>query len=502
MPVTDDSAGVRRVLVTGASGYVGGRLVPELLGAGFEVRCLARSPAKLEGRSWSDRVEVVAGDVADRAAVLEAMRDVDAAYYLVHSMGATAEFAERDRAGAATFRDAAASAGVAQLVYLGGLGRDDAALSEHLSSRHDVGAVLAEGPVPVTELRAAVIIGSGSASFEMLRHLTDVLPFMVTPRWVRTRCQPIAIRDVLAYLVGVLGNADARGRVLEIGGPDVVTYEEMMQLYADVADLRPRVVVRVPVLSPRLSSYWVGLVTPLPFGLARPLVDSLVNEVVVHDDAIERIVPRQCLSLRRAIELALARTRDLEVTTSWAEAELDGRGPADPLPSDPSWSGGIVMDDTQTVHTQTPIAEVWSAVCGVGGDRGWPAADALWEVRGIADRLLGGPGMRRGRRHPCDLRVGDAVDFFRVEAIVPERLLRLRAEMKVPGAAWLEWTMDPEDGGTRLVQKARFHPRGVWGRTYWYAMLPFHHLIFQRLATALADGPEQEARRDRTPSSP
>ena len=286
------------------------------------------------------------------------------------------------------------------------------------------------------------------------------------------------------------------GRVLEIGGPDVVTYEEMMQLYADVADLRPRVVMRVPVLSPRLSSYWVGLVTPLPFGLARPLVDSLVNEVVVHDDAIERIVPRQCLPLRRAIELALARTRDLEVTTSWAEAELDGRGPADPLPSDPSWSGGIVLDDTQTVHTQTPITEVWSAVCGVGGDRGWPAADALWEVRGIADRLLGGPGMRRGRRHPCDLRVGDAVDFFRVEAIVPERLLRLRAEMKVPGAAWLEWTMDPEDGGTRLVQKARFHPRGVWGRTYWYAMLPFHHLIFQRLATALADGREQEARRD------
>jgi uncharacterized protein YbjT (DUF2867 family) len=502
MAVTDESKGVRRVLVTGASGYVGGRLVPELLRAGFEVRCLARSPAKLEGRWWSDHVEVVVGDVADRAAVLEAMDDVDAAYYLVHSMGATAEFAERDRAGAATFRDAAASSGVAQLVYLGGLGRDDAALSEHLSSRHDVGVVLAEGPVPVTELRAAVIIGSGSASFEMLRHLTETLPFMVTPRWVRTRCQPIAIRDVLAYLVGVLGNAATRGRVLEIGGPDVVTYEEMMQLYADVADLRPRVVMRVPVLSPRLSSYWVGLVTPLPFGLARPLVDSLVSEVVVHDDAIESIVPRQCLPLRRAIELALGRTRDLEVTTSWAEAELDGRGPADPLPSDPTWSGGIVMDDTQTVHTQTPITEVWTAVCGVGGDRGWPAADALWEVRGVADRLLGGPGMRRGRRNPGDLRVGDAVDFFRVETIVPERLLRLRAEMKVPGEAWLEWTMDPENGGTRLVQKARFHPRGVWGRTYWYAMLPFHHLIFQRLALALADGREPAARRDRPPSSP
>jgi len=480
----------RQVLVTGASGYVGGRLVPELLAAGHQVRCLARSPAKLDGRSWSDRVEIVAGDVSDPESLCAAMHGIDAAYYLVHSMGATDEFAARDRAAAATFREAAERAGVGQIVYLGGLGRDESGLSEHLSSRHDVGEVLADGPVPVTELRAAVIIGSGSASFEMLRHLTDVLPLMVTPRWVSTRCQPIAIRDVLAYLVGVLGNADACGRVLEIGGPDVVTYEEMMQLYADVAGLRPRVVMGVPVLSPRLSSYWVGLVTPLPVGLARPLIDSLVNEVVVHDDAITAIVPRRCLSLRDSIELALARTRDVEVTTSWAEAELVGRGPADPLPSDPQWSGGIVMDDAQTVQTDTPIGAVWSSVCSIGGERGWLTADALWEVRGVADRLLGGPGMRRGRRHPTELRVGDAVDFFRVEAIVPERLLRLRAEMKVPGEAWLEWTMDPADGGTVLVQRARFHPRGVWGRVYWYSMLPFHHFIFRRMANAISSPSE------------
>jgi uncharacterized protein YbjT (DUF2867 family) len=465
---------------------VGGRLVPELLAAGHDVRCLARSPAKLDGRPWSDAVEVARGDVSDPDAMHAAMDGMDAAYYLVHSMGATEEFAERDRAAAATFRDAASAAGVSQIVYLGGLGSDDASLSEHLTSRHDVGAVLADGPVPVTELRAAVIIGSGSASFEMLRNLTDVLPAMVTPRWVRTRCQPIAIRDVLAYLVGVLGTPDALGRVFEIGGPDVVSYESMMQQYADIAGLPPRVVVRVPVLSPRLSSYWVGLVTPLPVGLARPLIDSLVNEVVVHDDAISEVVPRECLSLQCAIELALARTRDLEVTTSWAEAELVGRSPADPLPSDPDWSGGVVMDDTQTIVTEAPIADVWAAVCSVGGERGWPAADPLWEVRGLADRLLGGPGMRRGRRHPNELRVGDSVDFFRVEALVPQRLLRLRAEMKVPGEAWLEWTMDPEGSGTRLVQKARFHPRGVWGRVYWYAMLPFHHLIFERLATTLA----------------
>ena len=401
-------------------------------------------------------------------------------------MGATAEFAARDRHAAQVFRDAAADAHLTQIVYLGGLGDDDAGLSEHLTSRHDVGAVLADGAVPVTELRAAVIIGSGSASFEMLRHLTDVLPAMITPRWVRTRCQPIAIRDVLAYLVGVLDEPGALGKVFEIGGPDVVTYEEMMQLYADVAGLRPRLVLPVPVLTPRLSSYWVGLVTPLPVGLARPLIDSLENEVVVRDDAITALVPRDRLSLRRAIELALKRTRDVEVTTSWAEAELVGRSPADPVPSDPDWSGGIVFDDTQTVRTPVPVAEVFASVCSIGGSRGWLVAEPLWEIRGLLDRLIGGPGMRRGRRHPTELRVGDAVDFFRVEAIVPERLLRLHAEMKVPGEAWLEWTMEPEGDGTRLVQKARFHPRGVWGRVYWYTMLPFHHFIFRALAEKLS----------------
>jgi uncharacterized protein YbjT (DUF2867 family) len=474
------------VLVTGATGYIGGRLVPELLEAGRTVRCLVRSPAKLDGRAWSDRVEIVPGDVTDADSVRQAMQGMDAAYYLVHAMGATSAFAERDRDAATVFRDAAAAAPLTQIVYLGGLGDDDEGLSEHLSSRHDVGAILADGPVPVTELRAAVIIGSGSASFEMLRHLTDVLPVMVTPRWVRTRCQPIAIRDVLAYLVGVLGRTEALGRVLEIGGPDVVTYVEMMRLYADVAGLRPRVVVPVPVLTPRLSSYWVGLVTPLPIGLARPLIGSLENEVVVHDDAMTKLVPRDRLSLRRAIELALARTRDLEVTTSWAEAELVGRSAADPLPSDPGWSGGIVLDDTQTVRTPAPVSQVFASVCSIGGARGWEVAEPLWAARGLADRLLGGPGMRRGRRHPTQLRVGDAVDFFRVDAIVPERLLRMHAEMKVPGEAWLEWTMEPDGEGTRLVQKARFYPRGVWGRVYWYAMLPFHHFIFRALADKLA----------------
>jgi uncharacterized protein YbjT (DUF2867 family)/uncharacterized protein YndB with AHSA1/START domain len=479
------------VLVTGATGYIGGRLVPELLDAGHRARCLARSPAKLEGRPWSDHVEVVKGDLADRRSLDEAMVGVDAAYFLVHGMGSAADFAARDREGAAAFRDAAARAGVRQIIYLGGLGEDPGdgrdRLSEHLSSRHEVGATLAAGPVPVTELRAAVIIGSGSASFEMLRNLTDVLPVMITPRWVRTRCQPIAIRDVLTDLVGVLGRPEAYGRVFEVGGPDVVTYQEMMALYADIAGLRRRLLIPVPLLSPRLSSLWVGLVTPLPGKLARPLVESLRNEVVVHDRAIDDVVPHRYQTLRQAIAGALERTRDLEVTTSWAGAELPGRHPADPMPTDPHWSGGLVLDDTQIVTTPAPVEQVFRAVCGVGGRRGWYAAEPLWELRGALDRLIGGPGMRRGRRHPDELRVGDTVDFFRVEALVPDRLVRLRAEMRVPGEAWLEWTLDdPGDGTTVLVQKARFHPRGVWGRAYWYAMLPFHHLIFRRLAQHLA----------------
>jgi uncharacterized protein YbjT (DUF2867 family) len=482
--VSADTA--RRVLVTGATGYVGGRLVPELLAAGHAVRGLVRSPAKLDGRPWRDEVEVVAGDVTKPDTLAPALADVDVAFFLVHAMGSTARFAERERAGAAAFRDAAAAGGVRQIVYLGGLGEDASALSEHLRSRHDVGAELAAGPVPVTELRAAVVIGSGSASFEVLRHLTEVLPVMVTPRWVRTRCQPVAIRDVLAYLVGVVDRPDASGRVFEIGGPDVVTYAEMMQLYASVAGLTPRLLIPVPVLSPRLSSYWVGLVTPLPAALARPLIESLRNEVVVRDDAIEALVPRDRLSLREAIDLALQRTRDLAVTTSWAGAELRGRDPAEPMPSDPDWSGGVVLDDVQEVDTDAPVDAVFRTVCGVGGTRGWYFGDPMWELRGFADRLLGGPGMRRGRRHPDQLVTGDAVDFFRVEALVPDRLLRLRAEMRVPGAAWLEWTMAPTATGTHLVQKARFHPRGVWGRAYWYALLPFHRMIFRVMAERLA----------------
>lgn len=484
-----------RVLVTGATGYIGGRLVDHLLDRGHQVVCLARTPAKLDDAPWRDRVRVVRGDVGVPETLAPALEGVDAAYYLVHAIGTASDWQAQEARDAATFRDTAARAGLGQIVYLGGLGdEDERRLSPHLQSRHEVGRILARGPVPVTELRAAVIIGSGSASFEMLRHLVEVLPVMVTPRWVRTRCQPIAVRDVLTYLVGVLGDPRAFGRVLPIGGPEVLTYQEMLAVYAEVAGLRRRRIVPVPVLSPRLSSLWIGLVTPLPPQLARPLVDGLANEVVVRDDAITAIVPLERTPYREAVRLALRRVADLDVETSWIDAE--SRSPAGPGPLDPEWAGGTLLGDTEVVYSPASPDAVFGAVRGVGGERGWYAYDWLWELRGLLDRLVGGPGMRRGRRHPDELGVGDAVDFWRVEALEPGRHLRLRAEMRLPGEAWLEWTIAPSGSGTCLEQRARFYPRGLAGRCYWYALLPFHRMIFRRLANELGRVASRYERRE------
>ncbi|MBA2497024.1 MAG: SDR family oxidoreductase [Acidimicrobiia bacterium] len=502
------------VLVTGATGYVGGRLVPELLAAGHAVRCLARTPDKLDGFAWRDDVDVVKGDVTDLDSLQAAMTGCRAAYFLVHSMGGSPDFATRDRQAAATFCEAAAATeGMAQLVYLGGLGdEDDEGLSPHLRSRHEVGRVLADGPVPVTELRAAVVIGSGSASFEMLRHLVETLPVMITPKWVHTHCQPIAIRDVLAYLVAAIDEpaGGAGSRVLEIGGPDVLTYADMMRTYASVAGLPKRLLVKVPVLSPNLSSHWINIVTPLPRALARPLIESIVNEVVVTDDAARVVLHHEPITFRQAVEEAIRRVEHLDVQTTWSSASLPGTSPADPLPTDPDWSGGIVMRDERTVTAAATPAAVFAAVSGVGGGRGWYVVDFLWGIRGFLDRMVGGIGRRRGRRHPDLLRVGDALDFWRVEANLPpdrprspgdggelddgEGLLRLRAEMRLPGEAWLEWRVTPgDDGRTVLRQRALFHPTGLFGRLYWYAMVPFHAVIFAGLARELAAEAEHRA---------
>jgi uncharacterized protein YbjT (DUF2867 family) len=480
------------VLVAGASGYVGGRLVSELLDAGYRVRCLVRSPAKVAAAPWADRVEIIQGDVLED--LDGALVGVAAVYYLVHTIGASSDWEERDRRAAENVRDAAAAAGVQRIVYLGGLGDSaNEELSPHLASRHEVGRLLAAGPVPVTELRAAVIIGAGSASFEMLRYLVDVLPVMVTPRWVETRCQPIAVRDVLRLLVGVLAVREAAGAVYEIGGPDVVSYREMMNIYAEEAGLRRRWFIPVPVLTPSLSSHWVGLVTPLPRSLARPLVDSLINEVIVHDDEITHLVPGRALTYRQAVAAALGRLRDGTVDTTWSSAELGGRRPADPMPIDPDWSGGTVLADRRDRYVDAPPAVVYAVLNEVGGARGWYWGEWLWAIRGLMDQLVGGVGMRRGRRDPTTMHVGDPVDFWRVEALERDARVRLHAEMKLPGEAWLEWRIEPDGAGSRVFQLARFHPRGLWGRCYWFAVAPFHRFVFPSLLNGIADDAERRA---------
>ncbi|MDH4169078.1 MAG: SDR family oxidoreductase [Acidimicrobiia bacterium] len=479
-----------KIAVIGATGYVGGRLVPDLVEAGHEVRCVARTPDRLEGVEWRSEVDVVEADVLDRASLDRAFEGIEVVFYLVHAMGKADDFEHTDRVGAENTRRAAQAAGVNRIVYLGGLGEDDPdELSDHLASRHEVGRILADGAVAVTELRAAVIIGSGSASFEMLRHLAEVLPAMVCPRWVtRTRCQPIAIADVLYYLVAVIERPDTAGEILEIGGPTVLTYREMMDSYARAAGLSRRLIVPVPLLTPRLSSHWINLVTPLPYGLARPLVDSLINDVVVHPDRdVRRFIPHDPFPIDQAIARALSMVQDLQIETSWIDSSPD-RTPASPMPQDPDWAGGTVYQDRQEVTTSKSPEAVFAAVAGVGGTRGWYVARPLWALRGWSDKLVGGVGMRRGRRHPDQLRVGDALDFFRVEEHDPPCVLRLRAEMKVPGEAWLEWRVSTDpDGATRLAQLARFHPRGISGRLYWWTLLPIHKVIWRRLAERLVE---------------
>lgn len=483
-----------RIAVTGATGYVGGRLVPELVEAGHDVVCLARSPGKLADRPWSDDVEVRQCDVLDRDEVEHALEEIDVAYYLIHSMGEQGDFADADRRAAENFAGAAESNGLTRIVYLGGIAHDDD-LSDHLASRQEVGQTLITGGTPVTELRAGIVIGSGSVSFEMLRYLTEILPVMVTPRWVETLTQPIAIKDVLAYLMAVLED-DAGDHVYEIGGPDVVSYRDMMQAYAAVAGLRRRIILPVPLLSPRLSSLWIGLVTPLPVGVARPLVDSLKNDVTVKDHAAERF-GIETIGLRAAIERALDRATRLDVPSRWSDAST---GPAKAFAWDPEWSGGTLLSDSQEIETHAPSSDVYWAVTRIGGSAGYYTQDWAWRIRGVLDTLVGGVGLRRGRRHPEEVRLGETIDFWRVSAVTPGTLLQLSAEMRLPGEAWLEWRVEPGDQGhTLLHQTAYFRPRGLAGRVYWLAMLPFHRLIFGRMARSIAVAAEHRA--DQSPST-
>ena len=492
----------RLCLVTGATGYIGGRLVPELLAAGHRVRVMTRSPERIRDRPWSGQVEVARADAGDPGQVAAACEGVDVAYYLIHALGSGPEFGETDRRTARVMADAVRAAGVGRLVYLGALEPRGEDLSPHLRSRIEVAEILLASGVPTAVLRAAVVLGSGSASFEMLRYLTERLPVMVTPRWVHSRIQPIAVRDVLRYLVGCAQLPATVHRGFDIGGPDVMNYAEMMQRYAVVAGLPRRRILPVPLFSPSLSSHWVGLITPVPAGIARPLVESLRNTVVSREHDIARFVPdppEGLLGFDDAVRLAIARVHNSTVATRWSGASTPG-APSDPLPSDPDWAGGSLYLDERSRPTTADPEVLWQVVEGIGGDAGWYSFPLAWRVRGLLDRAVGGVGLRRGRRDPEKLYVGDALDFWRVEELDRGRLLRLRAEMRLPGLAWLEFHVEHHhadgdraggDHGAVLRQRATFAPRGLAGHLYWWAVAAFHGIVFGGMVRGITRAAER-----------
>lgn len=486
-----------KALVTGATGYIGGRLVTRLLEEGVDVRVMARHPERLRDHPWIAQVEVVKADAEDPLSLGPALEGVDVAYYMLHSLSEHHGFETIEARMAKYFGTAAKAAGVRRIVYLGGIAPAQAQLSTHLESRRNTGSLLRESGVPTTELRAAVIIGSGSASFEMLRHLTERLPFMITPRWLNNRVQPIAIRDALHYLVKAGDDRSAEHRIGDIGGPDIMLYSDMMKRYAKVAGLRPRTIVTVPVLTPRLSSHWVSLVTPVPRRLALPLVDSLVNEVVVSPelDARSFLAPPEdgLLDFSTAVQFALDRVRNQDVETRWSSASVPG-APSAPLPTDPDWSGGTLYVDLRERRTTASPESLWSVIEGIGGDNGYYSALFLWEIRGFLDRLMGGVGLRRGRRDPDRLYVGETVDFWRVERCDRGQLLRLRAEMRLPGLAWLELIVEQDDaGGTVYRQRATYRPFGLLGHAYWWAVVPFHAFVFGAMVRRIPAAAERRA---------
>lgn len=489
-----------RVLVTGATGYLGGRLVPRLIDAGHTVRVLVRNPRKLRDVPWRDDVETVVGDLTDAETLTDAVADIDALYYLVHAMGAKGDFEETEKTSATNVADAAKAACVSRIVYLGGLHPDGdvSNLSRHLRSRAEVGRILLDSGVPTIAFNAGVVIGSGSASFEMIRHLTEVLPYMPAPQWVRNFIQPIAVRDVLYYLVSALELPVELNRSFDIGGPDVLRYGQMMNGYALEVGLHQRPIASLPVLTPWLASQWVNLVTPIPRLLAVPIIESLQFDCVVRDHSISEFIPQPeggLTGYRDSVRLALVKMRDGEVETSWQDATV-ASAPSDPIPSDPEWTGHTVYSDLRERKSSASAEDLWAVVEGIGGENGWYSFPLAWALRGWLDKLVGGVGLRRGRRHPSTLNTGDALDFWRVESIDRGHSLRLRAEMKLPGRAWLELTVeDRGDEGSFYRQRAVFFPSGLGGRLYWLAILPFHGVIFSGMVNRILAAAEVGSRK-------
>ena len=478
--MTDSVSDRPRVLITGASGYVGGRLLSALEDAGVRLRCVARRPDYLRARLGAE-TEIVQGDVLDSASLEAALRDVDTAYYLVHSMGSAGSFEEKDREGARNFAAAARAAGVRRIIYLGGLGDSGGELSTHLRSRHEVGELLRESGVQVIEFRASIVIGSGSLSFEMVRALAERLPVMITPKWVAVKAQPIAINDLIDYLVAALSLDVAGNPIYEIGGADIVSYGDILHEYSRQRGLHRRMIA-VPVLTPRLSSLWLGLVTPLYARVGRKLIDSMIHPTVVHDQAALVVFSIKPSGMREAIALAL---RDEDAGyggTRWSDAMSAAGEPRD-------WGGarfGNRLVDSRVMHVDTSLDRAFAPIRRIGGATGWYYGEWLWQLRGLLDLLAGGVGMRRGRRDADLLKVGEAVDCWRVETFDPPHRLRLAAEMRLPGRAWLDFEVEAEGSGSRIRQTAIFDPVGLLGLAYWYGIFPLHQLVFAGMLRGIA----------------
>ncbi len=465
---------IQRVAIAGATGYIGGRLAPRLIEEGYQVRCLVRTPGKIADRDWAGQrhVEVIQTDMESADNLARNLEHCDAAFYLVHSMSSAGpQYSNQDRKLALNFAEAARRAGVRRTIYLGGLGETGTGLSEHLSSRREVEQALASTGVPVTVLRAAMIIGSGSASFEILRYLVERLPVMITPKWVSTPCQPVAVRNVIGYLAGVLAKPETTGGVFDIGGPEILCYLDIMRIMQEELRLKRRLVIPIPILTPRLSSYWIHLITPLSHYIAKPLSEGLKNPVVCREDRITKLVPQHLMSVREAIQAALCKIAEHRVETNWSMAGN--------IPGDPDWAGGKIFRNERRITIDAPARAVFRAVCRVGGGHGWYVADWLWRIRGWMDVLVGGPGLRRGRRDPETVGYGEALDFWRVVGLERDRRLALRAEMRLPGEALLEFRVEPSsERKCVLRQTALFQPLGLFGLLYWYAVVPLHHVVF------------------------
>lgn len=474
----------QQILLTGATGYIGGRLLPLLEQRGFHVRCLARRPETLEG-TVAPSTEVVAGDVLEPESLSGPLAGVDTALYFIHSMGADRDFEKQDRIAAENFAKAATAAGVRRIIYLGGLGSSDQELSKHLRSRQETGDVLRAHHRHVVEFRASIVIGSGSLSFEMIRALVERLPVMICPRWVQVKAQPIAVEDLLSYLLASVANTDGSPQIYEIGGPDQVTYGQLMQEYARQRGLI-RWMIPVPLLTPYLSSLWLGLVTPIYARVGRKLVESLRNPTLISNNLAETTFSIRPRSVQEAIARAIVNEDREFAETRWSDAYSSAGAPR-------VWGGerfGSRLVDSRTIEVKAPPVQAFAPIRRIGGEAGWYYGDWLWSLRGFLDLLVGGVGVRRGRRDPQSLRVGDAVDFWRVELYEPPHRLRLYAEMKLPGRAWLEFEVTPCEQGSRIRQTAIFDPLGILGLSYWYGIYPLHQIVFAGMLRSIGRAAE------------